>query len=88
MVECFQENRGNDSTCAGQQLAVKKVFLGKASKDTRYDNEQVVTHNMDRMDSIPISSVDDLYQAVGDADVIGIDEVQFFTEEFIEAFEN
>ena len=66
----------------------KKVFLGKASKDTRYDNEQVVTHNMDRMDSVPISSVDELYQAIGDADVIGIDEVQFFTEEFIEAFEN
>ena len=66
----------------------KKVFLGKASKDTRYDNEQVVTHNMDRMDSVPISSVDELYRVVGDSDVIGIDEVQFFTEEFIEAFEN
>jgi len=50
----------------------KKVFLGKASKDTRYDNEQVVTHNMDRMDSVPIASVDELYQVVGDADVIGI----------------
>ena len=53
----------------------KKVFLGKASKDTRYDNEQVVTHNMDRMDSVPISSVDELYRVVGDSDVIGIDEV-------------
>ncbi len=64
------------------KIARQCVITFKNSLDNRHENafEYVVSHDGTKLDAQPINSVDDILsiaQAV-DADVVGIDEVQFF----------
>lgn len=59
-------------------IAKQKVAIFKPSIDTRYDSEDVVSHNANKIKSTPVQSSADILALAGDCDVVGIDEAQFF----------
>ncbi|HNI43865.1 MAG: thymidine kinase [Chitinophagales bacterium] len=64
------------ATIANQQV---KIF--KAAIDTRYDTTNIVSHDAKTIPSIPVQKAADILAYVDDAEVIGIDEAQFFDEQ-------
>lgn len=65
------------------QIANLKVVIYKPATDTRYDKEKVVSHDANSVPSIPIDFAKNILLHVADADVVGIDEAQFFDHEII-----
>jgi len=63
------------------QIAHQKVEIFKPSVDTRYDQQDVVSHNESRISSTPVETSQQLLLLTQDVDVIGIDEAQFFDSE-------
>lgn len=61
------------ATIAGQQVATFKPQI-----DTRYDNNNVVSHDRNSLHSMPIPDSSHILELLGDARVVGIDEAQFF----------
>lgn len=66
------------------QIAKLNVEIFKPSIDTRYDEHDVVSHNYNKIRSTPVNASQEILLLAGDADVIGIDEAQFFDEELPE----
>jgi thymidine kinase len=62
-------------------IARQKVKIFKPSVDTRYHDENVVSHNENFVESTPISSSAEIMQLKEECHVIAIDEVQFFDEQ-------
>lgn len=60
------------------QFAKQKVLIFKPAKDVRYDKEEVVSHDENKILSIPIQSSKEILQYVDETRVIAIDEAQFF----------
>jgi len=61
------------------QIARQKVQVFKPLLDSRYDSEKVVSHNGLGLEATPVSNVQEILDATDpDADVVAIDEVQFF----------
>jgi len=60
------------------------VEIFKPSVDTRYDEEDVVSHNRTAIRSTPVQFASDILLLTGESDVIGIDEAQFFDDQIIE----
>jgi thymidine kinase len=60
------------------EIAGQRVAIFKPRIDDRFDAADVVSHAGARMRAIPVSSVAELEARVRDAEVVGIDEVQFF----------
>lgn len=58
---------------ANQQSAIFKPAL-----DTRYDKQQIVSHDTNSIDSQPVDNSKKILELAGSAEVIGIDEAQFF----------
>jgi thymidine kinase len=69
------------------EIAGKRVVLFKASLDMRYSTAQVVTHNGASMGATVIESIFDAHDIAQDYDVIGIDEVQFFSDSIVDEIE-
>lgn len=61
-------------------LAKQEVRIFKPSIDTRYDIENVVSHNQNAIQSTPVQNSKEIILAAVDCEVIGIDEAQFFDE--------
>ncbi len=59
-----------------------KVF--KPKQDTRYDETAVVSHNTNKIDSTPVKKASDILLLAGHAQVVGIDEAQFFDDKLPE----
>ena len=59
-----------------------KVF--KPKQDTRYDETDVVSHNSNSIISTPVKKSADILLLAGHAQVIGIDEAQFFDDKLPE----
>jgi thymidine kinase len=59
-------------------IAKQKVEIFKPSIDTRYHEEQLVSHSERTIRSTPVNFANDLLLLAGDCDVVGIDEAQFF----------
>ncbi|MEO8884471.1 MAG: thymidine kinase [Mucilaginibacter sp.] len=59
-----------------------KVF--KPKQDTRYHEKSVVSHNANQIDSIPVKKSFDILLLFGHAQVVGIDEAQFFDDKLPE----
>ncbi|KAG9394174.1 Thymidine kinase [Carpediemonas membranifera] len=67
--------------CDRQQLAGRKVLVIKYSKDTRYTaNDEISTHVGHTLSAIPTDKLFSVSDAALDAEVIGIDEGQFFPD--------
>ena len=66
------------------KLAKQKVEIFKPSIDTRYSDEDVVSHDQNSIHSTPIESSGSLLLLASDIDVVGIDEAQFFDNGLVE----
>ncbi|MAD96416.1 MAG: thymidine kinase [Flavobacteriaceae bacterium] len=65
------------------QFAKQRVEIFKPEIDTRYDDEEVVSHNDNRIRSTPVPVSSNILLLANDVDVVGIDEAQFFDEEIV-----
>ncbi|WP_440120563.1 thymidine kinase [Tenacibaculum sp. Ill] len=65
------------------QFAKQRVEIFKPSVDTRYDDEEVVSHNENRIRSTPVPASSNIRLLANNVDVIGIDEAQFFDDEIV-----
>ena len=64
------------------QIAKQKVQIFKPTIDTRYSEDQIVSHSDMKIPSTPVrTSAELLSQVDADAEVVGIDEGQFFDAE-------
>lgn len=69
------------------RIARQKVEIYKPAVDARYSDSDVVSHDENVLNSTPVHSASQILLMAGEADVIGIDEVQFFDETLIEVCE-
>lgn len=60
------------------RIARQRVLVFKPQVDVRYAEEEVVSHSSDRVPCVPVANAADILRYVGDAQVVGIDEAQFF----------
>lgn len=63
------------------KIANQKVLIFKPKRDVRYGTDVVVSHDENKFESIPVETSLEILQHIGDANVIGIDEAQFFDED-------
>ncbi|MFM6995387.1 MAG: thymidine kinase [Sediminibacterium sp.] len=69
------------------RIANLKVEIYKPATDTRYDTEKVVSHDANSIPSVPIDHAKNILLLAEHADVVGIDEAQFFDEEIVRVCE-
>jgi thymidine kinase len=66
------------------QIARQKVQIFKPASDTRYDEEDVVSHNSRAIKSEPVAkSVDILLRLKDSTRIVAVDEAQFFDEDIV-----
>jgi thymidine kinase len=70
------------------KIANLKVEIYKPATDTRYDAVNVVSHDSNSIPSIPIHKAKEILALATHADVVGIDEAQFFDAEIVEVCES
>ncbi|MGB4448235.1 MAG: thymidine kinase [Cloacibacterium sp.] len=66
------------------EMAGQKVEIFKPKIDTRYDEEEVVSHNHNKIRSTPVESSNEILLLGSTCDVVGIDEAQFFDDGIVE----
>lgn len=67
------------------EYAKQNYLTFKPRVDSRYSDEDIVSHNKDSLQSIVIDKARDIYKYVThDTQVVGVDEVQFFDKEITE----
>ena len=66
------------------KFAKQKVEIFKPSIDTRYSDEEVVSHDRHSIPSTPIDSSASILLLSADIDVVGIDEAQFFDDGLVD----
>lgn len=62
------------------KIAGQVVEVFKPKIDTRYDERCIVSHDQNNIESTPVDSSANILLMVGEADVVGIDEAQFFDQ--------
>mgnify|MGYP000090041516 CR=1 FL=1 len=62
------------------KFAKQRVEIFKPKIDTRYSEDEVVSHDRTSIRSTPVESSGSIMLMSGEVDVIGIDEAQFFDE--------
>ena len=62
------------------KYANQKVMIFKPGIDTRYDEANIVSHDATVIPSTPVSHSNEILLLVNGAQVVGIDEAQFFDE--------
>ena len=65
------------------QIAKQKIKIFKPNIDKRYAENSIVSHNEQSLPSIIIEDTSDIIKLSVDAQVIGIDEAQFFDEKIV-----
>lgn len=60
------------------RIANLKVEIFKPGIDTRYDEQQIISHDENRIMSTPLESSQQILLLAQEVDVVGIDEAQFF----------
>lgn len=63
------------------QIAKLQVEIFKPKTDTRYDEVAVVSHDLNSIHSTPVEHSSAILLYAGDAQIVGIDEAQFFDDE-------
>lgn len=66
------------------KFAKQEVEIFKPQIDTRYSEDEVVSHDRTSIRSTPVDSSGNILLMAGDVDVVGIDEAQFFDEGIVE----
>ena len=65
------------------RIAKQKVEIFKPAVDTRYDKEDVVSHDSNSVASTPVQNATQILFYAEDFEVVGIDEAQFFGPELV-----
>ena len=65
------------------QFPKQQVEIFKPIVDTRYDEDQVVSHDENAIRSTPVPSAAHIRLLADNCDVVGIDEAQFFDDEIV-----
>lgn len=65
------------------RIAKQKVEVFKPAVDVRYDDEDVVSHDARKSNSIPVENASQILFYAEDFEVVGIDEAQFFGSELV-----
>lgn len=65
------------------KIAKQKVVIFKPIIDTRFSNNSIVSHSEQSLPSVLIKDVKEILNLVEDAQVVGIDEAQFFSSDII-----
>jgi thymidine kinase len=65
------------------QIAKQKVMIFKPSVDIRYNSDKIVSHSDQSLASIVVKNASEIFELSEDAQVIGIDEAQFFTADLV-----
>lgn len=60
------------------KIAKQRVEIFKPKIDVRYSEEEVVSHDENAIQSTPVDTASNILLLVSDAEVVGIDEAQFF----------
>jgi len=63
------------------QIANLNIEIFKPAIDTRYAEYEVVSHDQNSIRSTPVTASQNILLLSGEADVVGIDEAQFFDDE-------
>ncbi len=66
------------------KFAKLKVEIFKPEIDVRYDEEKIVSHNENAIQSTPVPSSSHILLMADDVYVVGIDEAQFFDEAIVD----
>ena len=66
------------------EMAGQQVEIFKPNLDNRYADEEVVSHNQNKIKSTPVETPDEILLLGSNCDVVGIDEAQFFDESIVE----
>ncbi len=66
------------------RFARQKVEIFKPAFDTRYDETAVVSHDENMIPSTPVDTASQILLLAGNADVVGIDEAQFFNNDLVD----
>ena len=69
------------------QIAKQKVAVFKPKVDNRYSSVNIVTHSDQSLLAKVIDDAEDIFNSMGDAQVIGIDEGQFFKQNLVDVCE-
>ena len=65
------------------QFANQKIAMFKPCIDVRYSEEDVVSHDSKHIRSFPVDSPAKMLELANGADVVGVDEAQFFDGELV-----
>jgi len=65
------------------QIARQRVAIFKPMIDVRYSEDHIVSHNQQKIPSIPVKTPQEILDKAGDAQVLGIDEAQFFDNSLV-----
>lgn len=66
------------------EMAGQNVEIFKPKIDVRYDENEVVSHNLNKIRSTPVESSSEVLLLGSNCDVVGIDEAQFFDDNIVE----
>ena len=66
------------------QFARQRVEIFKPALDARYSDEHVVSHDENVIPSTPVDTAEQILLLAGEADVIAVDEAQFFDPELVD----
>ena len=65
-------------------IAKNKILVFKPKIDTRYSDNLIVSHNKNSIKSIAIKDENQILNIPDDINIIGIDEIQFFSKKIID----
>ena len=65
-------------------IAKNKILVFKPKIDNRYSDNLIVSHNNNSIESIIIDNESEILNIPNDVNIIGIDEIQFFTKEIVD----
>ena len=65
------------------RFANQHVLIFKPQTDVRYSDKKVVSHDANEIMSTPVENATDILSKVNHADVVAIDEAQFFDDDII-----
>jgi thymidine kinase len=66
------------------EIAKQQVKIFKPKIDTRYSTTSIKSHNEQSLPSILLEDINEIFNYLGDAKVIGIDEAQFFASSIVD----
>mgnify|MGYP000623752525 CR=1 FL=1 len=63
------------------EYAKLRIEIFKPSLDTRYDESAIVSHDANSIPSTPVQNAEAILLLINNAEIVGIDEAQFFDNE-------